>query len=1787
MAQGSFRRVQVVEVDESDDDRRDAQECAPEPSADIQIEASRQGVDKAKQKANSLFAQGQLEESIRWFTKCIWLVDSKRVADVPSDQLSILHGNRALAHIAATRWAEAEADCSRALALNSANFKARYRRARARFELGKFQVALQDVDDVMKDLPDPQSGKEAMELKDQIRAKLQASETGPGASEPPQDSGFRRLQVVEVSDDESDEAPEQEPSPELRVACSVQGIEETKKQGNSLFAKGSFDDSLRWFSKGIWLASSGRVSNVPSELLSILYANRAFAQIKLQKWAEADSDCSNALSINGKNVKARYRRAMARYEMNMAEAALKDVDQVLQELPDDQKEGEAAELKRTIEAKLRVSSPKVAEPSSEPPPGFRRMQIVEASDSEEEDVKDTGGKAAMNRTISPSGAAHDVGPSSAPPAPSTQPPEGFRRMQIVEVEDSDEGEEPAQERGQPEPFPELKVERSLRGMEEAKGQGNKAFASGAFEESVRWFAKAIWAAGTEQGPVASGEQRSVLHSNRAFALVKLRRWEEAEADCSEALALNSQNVKAQYRRAMARYELGMAKGALQDIEQVLKDLPEAQKTGDALALKENIEALCKRQAPKAPSPTSVSKSASKVADGFRRLQVVEDDDSDEEPADQKKSSPKESATSPTATGTISPSSAPPAPSTQPPEGFRRMQIVEVEDSDEGEEPAQERGQPEPFPELKVERSLRGMEEAKGQGNKAFASGAFEESVRWFAKAIWAAGTEQGPVASGEQRSVLHSNRAFALVKLRRWEEAEADCSEALALNSQNVKAQYRRAMARYELGMAKGALQDIEQVLKDLPEAQKTGDALALKENIEALCKRQAPKAPSPTSVSESASKVADGFRRLQVVEDDDSDEEPADQKKSSPKESATSPTATGTISPSSAPPAPSTQPPEGFRRMQIVEVEDSDEGEEPAQERGQPEPFPELKVERSLRGMEEAKGQGNKAFASGAFEESVRWFAKAIWAAGTEQGPVASGEQRSVLHSNRAFALVKLRRWEEAEADCSEALALNSQNVKAQYRRAMARYELGMAKGALQDIEQVLKDLPEAQKTGDALALKENIEALCKRQAPKAPSPTSVSESASKVADGFRRLQVVEDDDSDEEPADQKKSSPKESATSPTATGTISPSSAPPAPSTQPPEGFRRMQIVEVEDSDEGEEPAQERGQPEPFPELKVERSLRGMEEAKGQGNKAFASGAFEESVRWFAKAIWAAGTEQGPVASGEQRSVLHSNRAFALVKLRRWEEAEADCSEALALNSQNVKAQYRRAMARYELGMAKGALQDIEQVLKDLPEAQKTGDALALKENIEALCKRQAPKAPSPTSVSESASKVADGFRRLQVVEDDDSDEEPADQKKSSPKESATSPSVTGPLMDAGFKRLHIEEVSEDESEEAMEQEPIPDIRVDASIQGIEETKKQGNSLFAKGSFDESLGWFSKGIWLASSGRVSNVPSELLSILHANRAFAQIKLQKWAEADSDCSKALGINGQNVKARYRRAMARYEMNMAEAALKDVDQVLQELPDDQKEGEAAELKRKIEAKLRVSSPKVTEPSSEPPPGFRRMQIVEASDSEEEDVKDTGCKAATTGTISPSGAAHDVAPSSTPPAPQPPEGFRRMQIVEAEDSDEEEPLECAPEPSADIQIEATRQGVDQGKQKANGLFAQGQLEESIRWFTKCIWMVDSKKVTAVPGDQHSILHANRALAYIAASKWLEAEEDCSRALGLNNANFKARYRRARARFELGNFQAALRDVDDALKEMPDPHSSKEASELKDQILAKLQ
>jgi len=82
--------------------------------------------------------------------------------------------------------------------------------------------------------------------------------------------------------------------------------------------------------------------------------------------------------------------------------------------------------------------------------------------------------------------------------------------------------------------------------------------------------------------------------------------------------------------------LGLGAAALRDIDQVMQDLPAEQRQGEAAALKERIEALCKQQHPGAaasPAREDAPKKPAdppKPADGFRRMQVVEVDDDDDE-----------------------------------------------------------------------------------------------------------------------------------------------------------------------------------------------------------------------------------------------------------------------------------------------------------------------------------------------------------------------------------------------------------------------------------------------------------------------------------------------------------------------------------------------------------------------------------------------------------------------------------------------------------------------------------------------------------------------------------------------------------------------------------------------------------------------------------------------------------------------------------------------------------------------------------------------------------------------------------------------------------------------------------------------------------------------------------------------------------------------------------------------------------------------------------------------------
>ncbi|KAJ8612844.1 hypothetical protein CTAYLR_002084 [Chrysophaeum taylorii] len=160
---------------------------------------------------------------------------------------------------------------------------------------------------------------------------------------------------------------------------------------------------------------------------------------------------------------------------------------------------------------------------------------------------------------------------------------------------------------------------------ELKSKGNAAFSSGDEEGAVAAYTRGIEALDAiEKSQSSNGgggggavELRCTILCNRAACFLKQRKYSACVADCDEALALDGGRVKALYRRAKARAELG-------EIEDAFRDATRCARLGsiDAQALARDLkvrvsEALEKKGAFESP----VAQLATKIAEA----RVVEDD----------------------------------------------------------------------------------------------------------------------------------------------------------------------------------------------------------------------------------------------------------------------------------------------------------------------------------------------------------------------------------------------------------------------------------------------------------------------------------------------------------------------------------------------------------------------------------------------------------------------------------------------------------------------------------------------------------------------------------------------------------------------------------------------------------------------------------------------------------------------------------------------------------------------------------------------------------------------------------------------------------------------------------------------------------------------------------------------------------------------------------------------------------------------------------------------------------
>ncbi|KAL6964652.1 hypothetical protein U1Q18_035708 [Sarracenia purpurea var. burkii] len=98
-----------------------------------------------------------------------------------------------------------------------------------------------------------------------------------------------------------------------------------------------------------------------------------------------------------------------------------------------------------------------------------------------------------------------------------------------------------------------------------KDLGNEYFKQKKFKEAIDCYSRSIGLSPT-----------AVAYANRAMANLKIRRFQEAEDDCTEALNLDDRYIKAYSRRSTARKELGKLKESIEDADFALRLEPNNQ-----------------------------------------------------------------------------------------------------------------------------------------------------------------------------------------------------------------------------------------------------------------------------------------------------------------------------------------------------------------------------------------------------------------------------------------------------------------------------------------------------------------------------------------------------------------------------------------------------------------------------------------------------------------------------------------------------------------------------------------------------------------------------------------------------------------------------------------------------------------------------------------------------------------------------------------------------------------------------------------------------------------------------------------------------------------------------------------------------------------------------------------------------------------------------------------------------------------------------------------------------------
>ncbi|KAJ8534504.1 hypothetical protein K7X08_016232 [Anisodus acutangulus] len=338
--------------------------------------------------------------------------------------------------------------------------------------------------------------------------------------------------------------------------------------------------------------------------------------------------------------------------------------------------------------------------------------------------------------------------------------------------------------------------------------------------------------------------------------------------------------------------------------------------------------------------------------------------------------------------------------------------------------------------------------------------------------------------------------------------------------------------------------------------------------------------------------------------------------------------------------------------------------------------------------------------------------------------------------------------------------------------------------------------------------------------------------------------------------------------------------------------------------------------------------------EELKRIGNENYKKGNFVEALSLYDKAI----------AISPGNAVLHSNRAAALIGLKRLGEAVRECEEAIRLDPSYVRAHQRLGSLLLRLGQVENTrshffslghkpdqaelqkLQAVEKNISKCTAARRLGDWTNTLKEAEAAAASGAEASPQLLACR------AEAYLKLhQLV---DADLCLSKVGKYEPSASACQSKIFGMLSEAYifFVQAQIDMALGrfESAVTAIERAAQVDLRsaevtlLLKNVRLVGRARSRGNNLFKSERYTEACAAYGEGL----TYNISN------SVLYCNRAACWYKLEQWEKSLDDCNQALLIQPNYTKALLRRAASNAKLERWSEAVIDYEVLRRELPYD-------------------------------------------------------------------------------------------------------------------------------------------------------------------------------------------------------------------------------------------------------------